>query len=336
MTRSPNRNGHRDLLARNVPGLLRQPLWVALFPAHLIFALSIGDLRPEHVGIDALGLTLALLGERTRAFMRFVLPVWFVGVAYDNLDLLLGWRPSVHVADVFAAELRWFGIDDAGSLRIPADYFSAHSNAVLDLLCGFAYLAYLYQFVAVAAFLFFKNRAQGALLVWSFLLVNLAGMVTYLVFPTAPPWYVAQYGLGPAILDAAPSAAGAARFDQLLGIDYFGAFYARNANVFGAIPSLHVAYPTLAYLAVRKRSLLWALSSGGFALLVGFAAIYLQHHYVIDILLGYAFAAAAYALTAHAMQRQREPNTIDAPATPKPIPETSRPTRAPATSSGET
>ena len=33
------------------------------------------------------------------------------------------------------------------------------------------------------------------------LLLNLLAYATYLIYPAAPPWYVAHYGLGPACLD---------------------------------------------------------------------------------------------------------------------------------------
>lgn len=110
-------------------------------------------------------------------------------------------------------------------------------------------------------------------LAWGFLLVNLIGMFDWLVFPAAPPWYVAQYGAGPAQLDATPSAAGAARFDELLGVHYFADFYARSGNVFGAMPSLHVAYPTLVFLVLRERVRLGAIMALSFAIFVAFSAM---------------------------------------------------------------
>ena len=107
---------------------------------------------------------------------------------------------------------------------------------------------------------------------WAMLGLNLAGYVGYLVYPAAPPWYVDRYGLGPALLTAPPEAAGAARFDALLGVSWFAEYYGRSANVFGAIPSLHVGQTFLAVLfAWRWRSLRGFTT--GFWLLVTFAAV---------------------------------------------------------------
>ena len=67
--------------------------------------------------------------------------------------------------------------------------------------------------------------------------------------------------------------------------------------MFGAIPSLHVSYPLLAYLfglELRKR---W-FSAASFALfaLVSFAAVYLNHHYVLDVLLGVLYTVVAWGI----------------------------------------
>lgn len=96
------------------------------------------------------------------------------------------------------------------------------------------------------------------------------------------------HGPGPADLTVAPSAAGAARFDELLGIRYFSNFYARNPNVFGAMPSLHVAYPTVAAFFLWRQGPLLRAFGLLFAALVAFSAIYLVHHYVLDVVAGAA------------------------------------------------
>src|SRR5260370_17040837 len=89
---------------------------------------------------------------------------------------------------------------------------------------------------------------------------------------------------------ARSSAAGCARFDALLGIDYFSSFYSRNPNVFGAMPSLHVTYPLTVVWYTWDRGWAWRIAAIGFALLVSFAAVYLAHHYLIDVIAGAALA----------------------------------------------
>ena len=135
--------------------------------------------------------------------------------------------------------------------------------------------------------------------------MNLVGFATYYVYPAAPPWYVADYGLGPANMAARSSPAGAARWDALTGIHYFQGFYGRSADVFGAIPSLHVSYPLLTFLHGRELRKRW-LDAASFTLfaLVAFAAVYLNHHYVLDVLLGVLYTLVAWRVDVW-LQRRR-------------------------------
>ena len=91
------------------------------------------------------------------------------------------------------------------------------------------------------------------------------------------------------------SPAGAIRFDHLIGIPLMQGFYGKSADVFGAIPSLHVVYPFLALIYgwyLRR----FRLIAAAYFLLVCFAAVYLNHHYLLDIFLGLAIALAVMAV----------------------------------------
>ena len=78
--------------------------------------------------------------------------------------------------------------------------------------------------------------------------------------------------------------------DEYLGINYFGGFYGRSSNVHGALPSLHCAYPLLTWLYSREVFPIGNIFFAFNAALTGFAAIYLCHHYVIDVLLGIVYS----------------------------------------------
>jgi membrane-associated phospholipid phosphatase len=65
--------------------------------------------------------------------------------------------------------------------------------------------------------------------------------------------------------------------------------YGRSADVFGAIPSLHIAYPLLAaFFAFQFGAL--RIFCFCFYLLMCFSAVYLNHHYILDIIWGSAYA----------------------------------------------
>src|SRR5262249_73366 len=66
-----------------------------------------------------------------------------------------------------------------------------------------------------------------------------------------------------------------------------------NPNVFGAMPSLHVAYPLMVVMFTWDRGWIWRGGTIAFTALVSFAAVYLGHHYVLDLVAGYLVGAVS-------------------------------------------
>lgn len=280
---------------------MKRRAWpAALGLAYIAAIAALGGLRADHVFIGLLGF-LDLYNEKTRSFLTQFFPFILTGVIYDSMRYFYwqGIEGRVHVKEPHQLELSWFGI---GGLT-PNEWFDAHRSVALDLACGFAYLVYVGEYLAIAFLLFFRRRfdvLRGFAL--SFLLVNLLGFATYFIYPAAPPWYVTAFGYGPARTDVHSAAAAASRFDLLLGTHFFDEMYGRGVDVYGAFPSLHVAYPLLAaWAAFRVGELRWVrVPALLFFLLMCLSAVYLQHHYVVDVLLGIVYAAATAAIVAGA------------------------------------
>lgn len=281
--------------------------WAPLVGLLYIASLAaLGDLRGDHVLIGLLGF-LDLYNEKSRLFLKTFFPFILTGVLFDSMRYfyvaLVDGR--VHAAGPYLLERAWFGVGG----RTPNEIFLERHWTVLDVACGFGYLTYVAEYIFLAMLLFARGHSGRAeTFALCFLVVNLMGWVTYFAYPAAPPWYVAQYGFGPVQMDVRPDAAAALRFDALLGTHVFHQLYGRAFATFGAIPSLHVAYPFIAaILAFRMPELRWArLPAILFFLLISLSAVYLQHHYVIDVLLGMLYAAAAVPLVA-AWERRRAP-----------------------------
>jgi membrane-associated phospholipid phosphatase len=283
-----------------------------LAAGHLVLVVSTGRLRWEHVAADVALVGVAWAGPRTRRFLAGGFPLWLTGMLLDSQSLWLFLRGPVHTGDLWALERRWFPAP--GGTHWP-EWWATRSHPVLDLFCGFSYAAYLYEVFVVALFFFVKKDPRFERLCWAFLAVNALGVVVYLVYPAAPPWYILQHGPGPANLAALPSPAGTARFDALLGINYFASFYSRNPNVFGAMPSLHAAYPFMVTLYVWSRGWTWRVSAALFAALVAFSAVYLTHHYILDVLAGLVAALAAYLAVEAVFARRTAPAHVPVPLT---------------------
>lgn len=168
---------------------------------------------------------------------------------------------------------------------------------MLDLVCAVPYGAFLFIEVGFAVFLYRKDYERMRRFAWTFLVVNVAGFLTYHAYPAAPPWYFDAHGCAVDLATAASAGPNLTRVDAALGVPFFGALYGRSNDVFGAVPSLHVAYP--------MSILLWGWPilrplGRGLSLLflatMSFGAIYLDHHWVVDVLLGLVYAVLACGL----------------------------------------
>ncbi len=302
-----SRHGLREWLlpSRSMPRRLWPP---ALGLAYLAAVGLLGGLRADHVLVAALGL-LDLYNPKSRLFLKLFFPFVLTGVIFDSMRYFYwqGIAGRVHVAEPYLFERAWFGVGG----QTLNEVFLVHHGAVLDLLCGFAYLVYVGEYLGMAFLLFGRGLlAPVRTFARSFLIVNVMGYVTYFAYAAAPPWYVTEYGLGPARTDVRPAAAAAHRFDALLGTRFFDEMYGRGVDVFGAYPSLHVAYPLIAaILAFRVAALRWARWPAVlFFLLMCLSAVYLQHHYVTDVVLGIVYAVVALAAVS-AWERRRSPVT---------------------------
>lgn len=280
---------------------------------HVLFVTAMGKLRWEHAAADLLLVGLAWAGPAPRRFLRGAVPLYLTGMLLDTQWLWIGLRGRVHTGDLWDLERMLFPAP--GGTTWPA-FFETRTHAVLDFFCGFSYAAYLYEVFALALLYFFRKHPRFEYMCWAFMLCNAIGVVTYMLYPAAPPWYVMRYGPGPADLAAPPSPAGTLRFDALLGINYFANFYARNPNVFGAMPSLHAAYPVLVVWQAWGLGRAWRVGTIAFAALVAFSAIYLQHHYILDVVAGVIAALAACSAVEYALVRRESAAVAPVPLVP--------------------
>lgn len=255
--------------------------------------------RPEHLWLATLLLILFFATAPSRRLLVALLPFLIFGISYDWMNLLPNYKVNpVDVADVYNAEKSIFGITEGGEVLTPNEYFARHTFGVADFMSGIFYLCWVPLPILFGLWLYFKHQTVAYLhFAIVFLLVNLIGFSLYYVHPAAPPWYMPQYG-AVAVPGTPGSVAGLGRFDEMTGLGIFNALYARNANVFAAIPSLHSAYTLIAFIySVRYRSpLAWRIVLGIVTVGIWFTAVYTSHHYLIDVCAGILTALFGIAL----------------------------------------
>jgi membrane-associated phospholipid phosphatase len=167
----------------------------------------------------------------------------------------------------------------------------AFDTSLMTSLMTYTY--WLSQFVVVGAALFwvYVRRHEHFAFFRNWLIAaNLAGLVCYVLVPTAPPRMLPQWGFTDTLAESGPIDPGSV---------------GRLANQFAAMPSLHVMdafiVGLLLFTVVRRRSLrlLWL----AWPAWVAFAVMATGNHYWLDIAAGVLIAlVTAVALApAHAV-----------------------------------
>lgn len=234
-----------------------------------------------------------IVGRGVR-FLRDWLPFLALLLGYE---MLRGFADTagftVHIGDVVAAEKAlFFGYMPPTLLQ--NWLYQPGQVHWYDILASVIYFLHFPLPLTVGFFLWIKNRKQYFKFIVALLLLSFSGFLTYLLYPAAPPWYAAEQGLISVskIMNVIISQIG-----WNWDLSYY---YSRlNPNPVAAIPSLHAAYPFLVFLALRHYSKKIGYLFLPYCLFIWFSIVYLGEHYVIDALLGIAYATLAFNTAYH-------------------------------------
>jgi inositol phosphorylceramide synthase catalytic subunit len=276
---------------------------VFLFVGWPVYCFAIGERRWEFAVSIFLGGVLPYVGPTSKRVFIGIMPIGMVGLFYDWMRFVrnVGLTPErVHVCDLRALEIRLFGVNLGDRVGTVHDLVQSAPSLPLDVFFAVPYGTFIGVAALFALFLYFVDYEAMRRFSGAFLVLNVLAFVTYRLYPAAPPWYFHAHGCVADLATRASEGPNLARVDAWLGFRYFGGFYARSTNVFGAVPSLHVAYPLLAAIegfrpfgAIRgARWLKWPLrvSSVLFFVWMCVAAVYLDHHWVLDLACGCFYA----------------------------------------------
>jgi membrane-associated phospholipid phosphatase len=138
-----------------------------------------------------------------------------------------------------------------------------------------------------------RSREHYRRFVGALLLMAVLAFITYLFWPSAPPWW--QFKWGVAANDVGVHKILNETVDKFWGASYFvSPLYAHlNPNQFAAFPSLHAAFPALAAVYAWPRFRLLAIGLVVWTIGVLLSIVYLGEHYVIDALDGFLYVAVA-------------------------------------------
>jgi PAP2 superfamily protein len=148
----------------------------------------------------------------------------------------------------------------------------------------------------LAFILWLKRRALFYRFAATMLALSYSGALTFALFPAAPPWKAADWEHH--LIPALANPQGVQTAQSPLPVDGGPLYHLVDGNPYAAVPSLHGGYSFLIFLFVA--TLAWNTRWRWLAMLgilypiaQSFAVVYTGNHYVVDLLIGFGYAAAA-------------------------------------------
>lgn len=269
-----------------VPTLREQVCCLGGLALWLVVTFLFIGFRPEHIFLAVLIGGLFFITLPTRRLIVALLPFIIFGISYDWMNLLPNYEVNpVDVKGLYETEKSLFGIALSSGTVTPNEFFVIHNHPAMDFMAGVFYLCWVPLPIFYGLWVYFSGNGYGYLrFALVFLLVNFIGFAGYYIHPAAPPWYVAFHGFE-AVPGTPGEVAGLGRFDEMTGLSVFHGLYARNANVFAAMPSLHSAYTFVAFIYsfIIGSSRVWKCILGIVTFGIWFTAVYTSHHYILDV-----------------------------------------------------
>lgn len=251
------------------------------------------------VSVDVVAVLIAiaaLLIGRGLLFVRDWIPFVAILLAWEAMrGLADSFGMAVHSDDVIAVE-RFLFFGNVPTLVLQDWLYSSTSVHWYDGLLTALYGAH-FAFPIVVAFVFWlRDRDTFLRFAATLLLMALAGFVVYVLLPVAPPRFSGLYGTESLpVHDVMKETLTRLDATRLASWTYAHI----SPNPVAAFPSLHAAFPVLAFLFVRRSFPKLAVGVAIYAVLMWFAIVYLGHHYVVDIIGGVALALGTYWLVIH-------------------------------------
>ncbi|KAF9425744.1 Aureobasidin resistance protein Aur1 [Podila epigama] len=240
----------------------------------------------------ALFATSLLIPKKTRQFMLPFLAIaaWLI-LFYCCRFIPAEWRPHIFTSVLPTLENILYG----GNI---SELLATTPSPVKDILAWLPYgvMHFVLPFITAAIIFFLGPKGTLPVFARVFGYMNLAGVLTQLFFPCAPPWYETNYGaLEPATYNMPGDPGGLARVDDILGTSMYKSTFTASPMVFGAFPSLHSACAwQLGFFLVfifGPRSIPFAMA---YVFWIWWATMYLGHHYVVDLVGGAGYAVVAF------------------------------------------
>ncbi len=289
------------------PNQKRFPI-VVLIIVILFFILinQITKFRPDHAFLALLVVALSLGKERSRRFLIDWSPLILFWIAYDMMrGVADNIRGVIHVVAPYHWEhalfARFFGgeIPPFWCQDLQAWLGDGFSRRILDLL-GANFYTLHFAIPVVIGWIFWHtmdDRKTFYRYFYTLTVLNVMALITFMVFPAAPPWFVYNYGFiqPPHTSFFGLSAGSLINVDKLFGTHFYATVWdSFNPNHFAAVPSLHGAYPVTSAIFLYHKFHRYPVALILYCAAAWASAVYLNQHYLIDLIIGAGYVVVAY------------------------------------------
>ena len=212
---------------------------------------------------------------------------------------------NAHVLPQLRADEWLFGWATGG--QVPTVWLQERLHVVgdvrwWDVAVVPVYMSHFLVPMVLAVVLWLSAYALFRRYVWTLVALTLLTLATYALFPAAPPWMAGDNGYLPEVARVVSTTLEATGIGTIRSAVQRGEAY---ANAVAAIPSLHSGVPMMVLLflwrlvRVRTRVLLVAYIAA-----MTFTLTYGGEHYVVDAVVGWAYAAVAVVGVERLLQRR--------------------------------
>jgi hypothetical protein len=271
-----------------------------VFGGMLVLGISI---EPEWVLIALLVIAIAL--GRGRTFLADWTPFLLLFFAYEAMR---GFAARLAPHDLSALERAVFA-GAIPTLILQRTFYHPGVIGLQDLIAMFFYFMHFVLPIVVGFVFWVNSREHYWRFISALLLMCFLAFLTYLFWPSAPPWYQFQDVIK----------INQQTVDRLWGNTVVVIYHSFNPNQFAAFPSLHAAFPMLAAVYAWRRYRALAIGLVFWTVGVVISIVYLGEHYVVDALASVFYVAAA-TIIVESLNRWRSRRTKGAgsatPATP--------------------
>jgi membrane-associated phospholipid phosphatase len=314
---------------------------VTAYLAGLVLFVGLWGIPTDRLGIYGailLFLTVVVLGRGWRAWWQMMvdwLPFEAVLLAYDySRGFASPYSAAQEKAKIFPiADVRndigiplhvsfpiradqWLGQHLGLGSEMPTTWVQEHVHPTASIPwygvgVSLVYCSHFLVMPIVAIVLWLGNRARFRVWMNMVIVLAVAGVTTYFLYPMAPPWLADNGGVFPVPLVGRYTSEG---FD-LVGLHMVGGLVSQGqylVNPVAAMPSLHTAYATLAAGFFWFGARWWQkVLLACYPVVMGFALLYGGEHYLVDEIAGAAYALAVVAGWRYLRHRRRRTPSVE-------------------------